>query len=34
MRRKGELENLLVQARGTDFANPKTDQVGIGVRRR
>jgi len=24
MRRKGELENLLVQARGTDFANPKT----------
>jgi len=25
------LENLLVRARGTDFANPKTDQVGIGT---
>jgi transcription elongation GreA/GreB family factor/transcription elongation factor GreA-like protein len=31
MRRKGELENQLVRARGTDFANPKTDQVGIGT---
>src|SRR5260221_5896726 len=31
MRRKGELENLLVRARGSDFANPKTDQVGIGT---
>src|SRR4029079_15507874 len=31
MRRKGELENLLVRARGTDFANPKTDQVSIGT---
>src|SRR4029079_15370269 len=31
MRRKGELENLLVQARGSDFANPKIDQVSIGT---
>ncbi len=31
MRRKGELENMLVRARGTDFANPKTDTVGIGT---
>lgn len=31
MRRKGELENQLVRARGTDFANPKTDTVGIGT---
>ena len=31
MRRKGELENQLVRARGTDFANPKTDQVSIGA---
>ncbi len=31
MRRKGELENLLVRARGSDFANPKTDGVGIGT---
>jgi transcription elongation GreA/GreB family factor len=31
MRRKGELENLLVRARGSDFANPKTDAVGIGT---
>lgn len=31
MRRKGELENQLVRARGTDFANPKTDQVSIGT---
>jgi transcription elongation GreA/GreB family factor len=31
MRRKGELENLLVRARGTDFANPKTDAVSIGT---
>jgi transcription elongation GreA/GreB family factor len=32
MRRKGELENQLVRARGTDFANPKIDQVSIGTR--
>jgi transcription elongation factor GreA len=31
MRRKGELENLLVRARGADFSNPKADQVGIGT---
>jgi transcription elongation GreA/GreB family factor len=31
MRRKGELEHLLVCARGTDFSNPKTDQVSIGT---
>jgi transcription elongation GreA/GreB family factor len=31
MRRKGELEDQLVRARGTDFASPKTDQVGIGT---
>lgn len=31
MRRKGELENQLVRARGTDFSNSKTDQVGIGT---
>ena len=31
MRRKGELENQLVRARGTDFANPKTDTVSIGT---
>jgi transcription elongation GreA/GreB family factor len=30
MRRKSELETQLVRARGTDFANPKTDVVGIG----
>ena len=32
MRRKGELEAQLVRARGTDFANPKTDAVGLGTR--
>ena len=32
MRRKGELEQELVRARGTDFANPKTDAVSIGTR--
>src|SRR5881397_2738130 len=31
MRRKGELETMLVRARGTDFANPKTDTVSIGT---
>jgi transcription elongation GreA/GreB family factor len=31
MRRKGELENLLVRARGTDFANPKLDGAGVGT---
>jgi transcription elongation factor GreA len=30
MRRKGELEAQLVRARGTDFANPRTDVVSIG----
>jgi transcription elongation GreA/GreB family factor len=30
MRRKGELENQIVRARGSDFANPRTDVVGIG----
>ncbi len=32
MRRKAELENQLVRARGTDFANPRTDVVSIGTR--
>lgn len=32
MRRKGELENQLGRARGTDFANPATDVVSIGTR--
>jgi transcription elongation GreA/GreB family factor len=32
MRRKGELEQELVRARGTDFASPKTDAVSIGTR--
>jgi transcription elongation factor GreA len=32
MRRKVELEAQLVRARGTDFANAKTDAVGIGTR--
>jgi transcription elongation GreA/GreB family factor len=32
MRRKGELENQLVRARGTDFANPRTDVASIGTR--
>jgi transcription elongation GreA/GreB family factor len=31
MRRKGELELQLVRARGTDFANPRTDVVSIGT---
>src|SRR5205809_837308 len=32
MRRKGELEGQLIRARGTDFANVKTDVVSIGTR--
>ena len=32
MRRKAELETQLVRARGTDFANPKTDVVSIGTK--
>jgi len=32
MRRKAELENQLVRARGTDFANPKTDVVSLGTK--
>jgi transcription elongation GreA/GreB family factor len=32
MRRKSELENQLVKARGTDFAGPRPDAVGIGAR--
>jgi transcription elongation GreA/GreB family factor len=32
MRRKGELEFQLVHARGTDFANPRTDVVSLGTR--
>ena len=31
MRRKGELESQLVRARGTDFANPRTDVVSIAT---
>src|SRR5437667_8950340 len=31
MRRKSELETQLVRARGTDFANPRTDVVSIGT---
>ncbi len=31
MRRKSELEAQLVRARGTDFANPRTDAVSIGT---
>jgi transcription elongation GreA/GreB family factor/transcription elongation factor GreA-like protein len=31
MRRKSELETQLGRARGTDFANPKTDTVSIGT---
>ena len=31
MRRKSELENELVRARGTDFANAKTDAVSVGT---
>ena len=33
MRRKGELESQLVRARGSDFANPRTDVVSIGTSR-
>jgi transcription elongation GreA/GreB family factor len=32
MRRKGELERDLVRARGTDFANVRTDVVGPGTK--
>ncbi len=32
MRRKSELEVQLVQARGTDFAKPRTDAASIGTR--
>jgi transcription elongation GreA/GreB family factor len=32
MRRKSELESQLVRARGTDFANVKTDFVSVGTR--
>ncbi len=32
MRRKAELERDLVRARGSDFANPRTDVVGVGTR--
>lgn len=32
LRRKAELELMLVRARGTDFANPRTDVVSIGTR--
>src|SRR5215472_16924725 len=31
MRRKAELETQLVRARGTDFADTRTDVVGIGT---
>src|SRR6059036_3304728 len=31
MRRKAELETQLVRARGTDFANARTDVAGIGT---
>jgi transcription elongation GreA/GreB family factor len=31
MRRKAELENQLVRARGTDFANPRIDVVNMGT---
>ena len=31
MRRKSELEQMLVKARGTDFSNPRTDVVSIGT---
>lgn len=31
MRRKAEMERDLARARGTDFANPDTSQVGIGT---
>ena len=32
MRRKSELEQQLVRARGMDFSNAKTDQVNLGTR--
>jgi len=32
MRRKSELESQIVRARGSDFANPRTDVVSIGTR--
>ncbi len=32
MRRKAELEIQLLRARGTDFANPKTDVVTVGTK--
>ena len=32
MRRKSELEQQLVRARGMDFGNAKTDQVNLGTR--
>lgn len=32
MRRKSELETQLIRARGSDFANPKTDAVSLGTR--
>jgi transcription elongation GreA/GreB family factor len=32
MRRKGELETQLVHARGTDFANVRTEVVSIGTK--
>jgi transcription elongation factor GreA len=32
MRRKSELEQQLVRARGMDFANVKTDQVNVGTK--
>jgi transcription elongation GreA/GreB family factor len=31
MKQKAELESQLVRARGTDFANPRTDVAGIGT---
>ncbi len=31
MKQKAELENQIVRARGTDFANPRTDVVSIGT---
>src|SRR5438067_6061820 len=31
MRRKAELEQMLQRARGTDFSNPDTTQVSIGI---
>jgi transcription elongation GreA/GreB family factor len=32
MKQKAEMETQLVRARGTDFANPKTDIVSIGTK--